>query len=41
MPFAANPQLGAFYPLNFIFLDQPAWKALICKYTSRLGSVVM
>jgi len=28
MPFAANPQLGAFYPLNLIFLIQPLSKAL-------------
>lgn len=28
MPFAANPQMGAFYPLNLIFFISPVWKAL-------------
>jgi len=27
MPYAANPQTGAFYPLNFIFMLSPVWKA--------------
>jgi len=29
MPFAANPQLGAFYPLNYIFFIDPIWKGLV------------
>jgi len=29
MPYAANPQLGAFYPLNFIFFINPIWKGLL------------
>jgi hypothetical protein len=29
MPFAANPQLGAFYPLNFLFLINPIEKGLV------------
>lgn len=29
MPFAANPQLGAFYPLNYIFFLDPIWKGLV------------
>ncbi len=29
MPYAANPQLGSFYPLNLVFFISPIWKGLI------------